>query len=151
MRERFVHEAVLGILLVYQLPICLATETPDPNDPNRYLEAVRQFADHVLKYGRDTYGSKHTPLFVDGLNIHTHEPVKWIAPNGDRWILSNLASQQNLFRALDGLTRITGHPKYKRAAMDAIKYAFENLRSPNGLSYWGECMAYDAGTDQVQG
>jgi len=19
-----------------------------------------------------------TPLFVDGLNIHTHEPVKWI-------------------------------------------------------------------------
>jgi hypothetical protein len=22
--------------------------------------------------------------------------VKWIAPNGERWILSNLASQQNL-------------------------------------------------------
>jgi hypothetical protein len=32
----------------------------------------------VLKYGRDTYGPKHTPLFVDGLNIHTHHPVKWI-------------------------------------------------------------------------
>ncbi len=62
---------------------------PDPTDPNRYLNAVREFADNVPKYGRDTYGPKHTPLFVDGLNIHTHEPVKWIAPNDDRWILSN--------------------------------------------------------------
>jgi len=115
---------------------------------SKYLDVVREFADNVLKYGRDTYGPKHTPLFVDGLNIHTHEPVKWIAPNGDRWILSNLASQQNLFRTLDGLTKITGDPKYKQAAMDAIKYAFENLRSPNGLLYWGGHSAYDAGADK---
>jgi len=107
-------------LLLCQLPICLASETPALDDPNRYLNAVIEFADNVLKYGRDTYGPKHTPLFVDGLNVNTHEPVKWIAPNGDRWILSNLASQQNLFRTLDGLTRITGDPKYKQAAMDAI-------------------------------
>ena len=45
-----------------------------------YLEAVRTFADNVLKYGRDTYGPKHTPLFFDGLNIHTHKPAKFI-PN----------------------------------------------------------------------
>jgi hypothetical protein len=62
------------------LPITLPSPTEaagksDPNDPNRYLNAVREFADNVLKYGRDTYGPKHTPLFVDGLNIHTHEPV----------------------------------------------------------------------------
>lgn len=114
-----------------------------------YLKAVREFADNVLEHGRDTYGPKHTPLFVDGLNIHTHEPVKWIAPNGDRWILSNLASQQNLFRTFDGLTRITGDPKYKQAAMDAIKYAFENLRSPNGLLYWGGHIAYDVGGEKV--
>jgi len=112
---------------------------------------VREFADNVLKYGRDTYGPKHTPLFVDGLNVNTHEPVKWIAPNGDRWILSNLASQQTLFRTLDGLTRITGDQKYKQAAMDAIKYAFENLRSPNGLLYWGGHAAYDAETNRPCG
>jgi pectate lyase len=85
------------------------------------------------------------------LNIHTHEPVKWIAPNGDKWILSNLASQQNLFRVLDGLTTITGDPKYRKAAMEAIEYAFENLRSPNGLLYWGGHVAYDAGSDQPCG
>ena len=105
----------------------------------------------MLKYGRDTYGLKHTPLFVDGLNIHTHEPVKWIAPNGDRWILSNLASQQNLFRTLDGLTKITGDPKYRQAAVGAIEYAFANLRSPNGLLYWGGGVAYDANGDKVCG
>jgi pectate lyase len=75
--------------------------------------------------------------------------VKWIAPNGDRLILSNLASQQTFFRTLVGLTAITGDPKYKQAAMDAIKYAFENLRTPNGLLYWGNWVAYDMQTDDI--
>jgi len=152
---RFARRPVLALLVICQLSTCLATERPYPNDPNKYLDAVRTFADNVLKYGRDTYGPKHTPLFVDGLNIHTHEPVKWIAPKGDlsetteteEWILSNLALQQNLFRTLDSLTAITGDPKYRQAAMEAIGYAFENLRSPNGLFYWGEVNAYDAGRD----
>jgi len=151
MKLRFLHQAMLVAILLCQFTICHAGEKLDPNNTNRYLNAVRTFADNVLKYGRDTYGPKHTPLFVDGLNIHTHEPVKWIAPNGDRWILSNLASQQNLFRTLDGLTRITGDSKYKQAAMDAIKYAFENLRSPNRLLYWGNTTTYDAQKDEVVG
>lgn len=69
---------------------------------SKYLDAVREFADNVLKYGRDTYGPKHTPLFADGLNIHTHEPVRWLDPDGTKWILSNFASQQTLLRTLDG-------------------------------------------------
>jgi len=151
MRKRFVHQAVLITFLLFQFSNCLAAESPDPNDPNRYLNAVRTFADNMLKYGRDTYGPKHTPLFVDGLNIHTHEPVRWIAPNGDRWILCNFACQQNLMRTLDGLTKITGDPNYKKAAMDAIRYAFDNLRSPNGLLYWGAGTAYDVRADRSAG
>ena len=76
MRGRFAHRAMLAILLLCQLSICLATEASDPNDSNKYLDAVREFADNVLKYGRDTYGPEHTPVFVDGLNIQTHEPMK---------------------------------------------------------------------------
>ncbi len=123
--------AVAAILVVTLASLARSEQNPgpagagsksDPSDPNRYLNAVREFADNVLKYGRDTYGPKHTPLFVDGLNIHTHEPVKWIAPNGDRWILSNQASQQNLFRTLDGLTRVTGDPKYKQALDKALSF-----------------------------
>ena len=37
-----------------------AAESPDPADPNRYLNAVREFADNVLKYGRDTYWERDT-------------------------------------------------------------------------------------------
>ena len=149
--RRRTHEILEVVFLLLGLcSIAAATDQPR-NEDSKYLDAVREFADNVLKYGRDTYGPKQTPLFVDGLNVNTHEPVKWIAPNGDRWILSNLASQQNLFRTLDGLTRITGDPKYKQAAMDAIKYAFENLRSPNGLLYWGGHQAYDAAADRPCG
>ena len=111
--------AVAAILVVTLASLARSEQNPgpagagsrsDPSDPNRYLNAVREFGDNVLKYGRDTYGPKQTPLFVDGLNVNTHEPVKWIASNGDRWILSNLASQQTLLRTLDGLTTITADP-----------------------------------------
>ena len=78
------------ITLAFLLANSFAAETQS-SDPNRYLDAVREFADNVLKYGRDTYGPKQTPLFVDGINVNTHEPVKWISPNGEKWILSNLA------------------------------------------------------------
>ena len=151
--------SIIFIATVCLALVCPATEPSAPTDPNRYLNAVIEFAANVLKYGRDTYGPKHTPLFVDGLNVNTHEPVKWISPKGDlsktteteEWILSNFASQQTLLRTLDGLTAITGDPKYKQAAVEAIKYAFQNLRSPNGLFYWGHIAAYNALGDTVYG
>jgi len=151
MQAKFANQAVLGILLICHVSVCLGIDTTDPNQSSKYLEAVREFADNVLKYGRDTYGPKHTPLFIDGLNIHNYKPVEWISPEGERWVLSNLASQQNLFRMLVGLSTITGDPKYKQAAMEAIEYAFEHLRSPNGLLYWGGTLAYDAQADKVCG
>jgi len=159
MTQQLAHRLTFAILLICQLTICLGKEIPDANDSSKYLDAVREFADNVLKYGRDTYGPKHTPLFVDGLNIHTHEPVKWISPKGDyatateteEWIVSNFANQQTLVRTLDGLSTITGDPKYRKSAMQAIEYTFRHLRSTNGLIYWGHVAAYDASSDKVWG
>jgi len=151
METKYKTHRILDVVLLVIVLAGIFAGNSRADEDTEYLKAVREFADNVLKYGKDVYGPKHTPLFVDGLNIHTHEPVKWIAPNGDRWILSNLASQQNLFRTLDGLTKITGDPKYRQAAVEAIKYAFENLRSPNGLLYWGKSTAYDAHGDNVCG
>ena len=140
------------------LSFAVAADVPAA-ESSKYLDAVREFADNALKYGRDTYGPKHTPLSVDGLNIHTHEPVKWISPKGgdpltatetEEWILSNFASQQTLLRTLDGLSAITGNPKYRDAAIQATKYAFDNLTAPNGLFYWGHYVAYDAQSDEVK-
>ncbi len=117
-------------------------------EDDKYLNAVRTFADNVLTYGKDTYGPKQTPLFIDGINLRSHEPAKW-KKDGQEWILSNLASQQNLFRTLDALTLLTGDPKYRGAAVEATQYAFANLRSPNGLLHWGGHVAYNALADEL--
>jgi hypothetical protein len=82
MRRRFIYQVVLMTFFLNQSTISPATKTPNPTDPNRYLNAVREFADNVLKHGRDTYGPKHTPLFVDGLNVYNHEPVFQQSKNG---------------------------------------------------------------------
>lgn len=115
------------------------------------LASVRQFADNVLTHGRDVYGPKHTPLFVDGLNVDTHEPATWLTENDESWVMSNLASQQNLFRVLVGLTNLTGDPKYRGAAVEALEYAFANLQHKEGLLDWGGHRVYDAAGEKAVG
>ena len=92
----------------------------------KYLRAVNTFADKVLEHGRDVYGPLKTPLFVDGINVDTLEPPVWTW-KGKKRVLSNQASQQNLFRTLVGLSAATGDPKYRQAAVDAVRYAFGHL------------------------
>jgi len=117
---------------------------------NRYLDAVRSFADRVLQSGTDIYGPDSTPLFVDGLNVKTMEPVKWEC-RGETWVLSNFASQQPLLRTLDGLTALTGQNKYRQAAEQATDYTLQNLTTPNGLLYWGGHLAWDLEKEQPVG
>ncbi|MHC4752135.1 MAG: ankyrin repeat domain-containing protein [Planctomycetota bacterium] len=93
----------------------------------------------------------HYLSMADGLNVHTHEPVKWITPKGEEWVLSNFASQQNLLRTLDGLSKVTGDPKYRNAAEEAVRYAIKHLQSPSGLFYWGGHTAYDVQADNPCG
>jgi len=123
-----------------------AAEGPD----GRYLVAVRAFADTVLADGRDEYGPRKTPLFVDGLQVESLEPVRW-QKNGEVWVLSNFASQQPLLRLLDGLTALTGESRYRAAAEDATRYALNHLQSPNGLLYWGGHLAWDLDADKPVG
>ena len=112
------------------------------------------FADQVLAYGRDVYGTP-SPLFVDGINVDPREPVKWRWADGKEWVLCNLANQQGLFRLLDGLSLLTGDPQYRSAALDANRYAFEHLRygtqNNGGLLAWGGHLAYTATDDVLEG
>jgi len=159
MRGKYRSHHILEVVLLFIALAGFSASNSKANENSKYLDAVREFADNVLKYGRDTYGPKHTtygpkhtPLFVDGLNIHTHEPVKWISPIGDwqtateteEWIISNFASQQTLLRTMDGLSEITGDAKYRQAATDAVRYEFDHVRTPSGLFFWGHITAYDA-------
>jgi len=140
---------VAGICLLQPRTTTVAADSPTHAAP--YLAAVRQFADQALAQGRDVYG-KPTPLFVDGLNVDTLEPVKWKWADGKEWVLCNLANQQGLFRTLDSLSRLTGDPRYRDAALEALRYAFDHLRygtqNHGGLLAWGGHLAYNA-TDDV--
>lgn len=110
------------------------------------FEAVVTFADLVLEKGRDVYGEKHTPLFVDGIHVDTGEPVRW-RYRDHAWVVSNMASQQNLFRTLAGLSRLTGEPRYEDAAKAAIAHMFAHQRAACGLLYWGGHQFVDLETN----
>ena len=125
-----------------------AAAVEDAGEP--CVSAARAFADAVLANGQDRYGAQKTPLFVDGLEVESLEPARW-QNSGQVWILSNFASQQPLFRLLDGLTGLTGDTKYRQAAEEAAGYALEHLRTPNGLLYWGGHLAWDLETEKPVG
>ena len=127
------------------------------------MDAAVQFAETVLKYGRDTYGAKHTPLFVDGLNVDTMKPPEKIyifklrgkpTPRGGPWlplISSNLVEQGNLVRLLVGLSGLTGDPKYKNAYKDSIRYHFKHYQWDSGLLNMGYHRFVDLRHDRGDG
>lgn len=152
------------------LAFCLASPALAEPPSGPWLETVRTFADQVLAEGRDIYGSKHTPFFVDGINLSTGEPIEWVYGGawddlpikkrnqfelfsvqkpGDRWMLSDLANQQTLFRTLDALSILTGDLKYREAALDSTRYAFRHFQSRSGALYWGGHIAYDVRADKI--
>ncbi len=149
----------IGAMILATWPAAVYAGEPEDEGAHSYLPAVRAFADNALRYGRDRYGPGPTPLFVDGLNPDTHEPAvwkleaqhaeKWNMPR--EWVMSDLANQQNLFRVLVALTQLTGDAKYKQAAVDATRYAFDHLRHPSGLLFWGGHAAWDLRTNQPVG
>jgi len=124
-----------SLLALHQKEMTIKKTSPNLSDSKR-LQAVMEYADLLLNHGRDTYRDQHTPLFVDGLRVADLSAATWVH-EGNTWIPSNLANQQNLFRTLVGLTNLTGNDKYRLAAADALSYGFENLQHPNGLLYWG--------------
>jgi len=50
---------VLGLLLTITISPCFAIESNAPTtESSKYLQAVQELADNVLKYGWDIYGPK---------------------------------------------------------------------------------------------
>jgi hypothetical protein len=60
--KRIIYIVVIFAVCFSFSSIAAEAKSSDPNESTKYLNAVREFADNVLKYSRDTYGPKHTPL-----------------------------------------------------------------------------------------
>jgi len=139
------------------------TENPSDMDKAR-MEAALRFAETVLKYGRDTYGEKHTPLFTDVLDVDTMKAPEKIyichlcgnpCPRQDQpWqpvVSSNLAYQGNLMRFLAGLSNLTGDSKYKEAYQDSIRYYFKHYQTLSGVLSMGHHRFIDLKADDYDG
>jgi pectate lyase len=98
------------------------------------LDYLTHYANTILEHYRDPYHG--TPLFFDGCNTFNNKPVSWKNTDGTEWELSNIASQQNLFRFFYGLSALTNQPKYKQAAQEAIQWHFDHADA-SGLIRWG--------------
>ncbi|MBU2236868.1 MAG: pectate lyase [Gammaproteobacteria bacterium] len=104
------------------------------NTMQNMLDYLTHYANTILEHYRDPYHG--TPLFFDGCNTFNNKPVSWKNTDGTEWELSNIASQQNLFRFFYGLSALTNQPKYKQAAQEAIQWHFDHADS-SGLIRWG--------------
>jgi pectate lyase len=105
------------------------------------VKVVKQYADRMLELQSGIDGADETPLFADGFNVDTLQPVEWLC-GGETWTLSNFASQQNWLRLLVSLSALTGEAAYREAAERSVRYAFGHLRYGR-LFQWGGHLAYD--------
>ncbi|MBM4024140.1 MAG: hypothetical protein FJ280_01885 [Planctomycetes bacterium] len=96
--------------------------------PHNLLEVVRGVADARLVHGVDRWGDEHTGMLISLLDRKTLAPFAVMpqAPrgirSGDRVSLhgANYNTDQNLYQTLYGLSRVTGDPRYAKAADTAL-------------------------------
>ncbi|MBB22684.1 MAG: hypothetical protein CMN04_07350 [Roseibacillus sp.] len=127
------------------------------------MKGLRSYAATVLKHGRDTYGMKHSPLFVDALEVSTMKaPEKMyihrLGGPGPRSkqpfqpvISSNLAYQGNLMRFLVGISNLTGDGRYRDAYKESLRYCFKHYAVANGLLQMGHHRWINLNTDEQDG
>lgn len=117
-------------------PLQAAVVSIEEQDVAR-LNAVRAYADAVLRDAADRYHKKPAPLLANGVNVYTKEQLQWVYPDGKTAVISDLAEQQNFLRVLAALSNLTGDPKYKNAAKAEVAYYFAHYQDRGGLLHWG--------------
>ena len=58
MRGKYRPHHILEVVLLFIALAGFSASNSKANENSKYLDAVREFADSVLKYGKDNYGLK---------------------------------------------------------------------------------------------
>ena len=128
-----------------------------------YLALVRRCADVLIEKGRDHYGPVQSPLFMCVIDVDT-VMAQYDPPLLDGNIRTegrlhrrnlggaDLWEDQSLLRTLALLSKLTGDPKYSKAADEEIAYFFEHCRKPTtNLLTWGTHIFWDCFKDAPGG
>lgn len=133
--------------------LALGSDSQDP-----YLAVVRRATDTLLAEGVDHFGPQNTAMILSLLDRKSGKPLAKLpkAPAGvrgsDRCTLSgsNANIQQDLYRVLEEMSRLTGDERYAKAAHAALIDFLRLTQQPNtGLLAWGEHLCWDCQTDQA--
>jgi hypothetical protein len=115
-------------LIVLILTSCIAAAAFGAEPQDRYLTVVRRAADALLAAGVDDFGPQKSALILSVLDPKSGRPLGKLpkAPSGVRAsdrcppYGSNANLQQDLYRTLDDLSRITGDARYAQASLAAL-------------------------------
>lgn len=144
----FISICLLGVDKSYA-----QSKSPEENE----LQYVLKFVDNLLKYGKDTYGTKNTPMWASVIDVNSCTvpirnvpPTKGIRPHDRAVGGSNLYHDVTTLKVFDVLTQITGNGKYRDAAHAYSKSFLELAQNPStGLLGWGEHLYYNFYVDTV--
>jgi hypothetical protein len=136
----------------------IGAEPQNEKTSSPYREVVRRAADALLENARDTYGPEHSALILSVLDCKTGKPLEELprSPSGvrsDDRVLpygSNASLQMDLYRVLRELSRMTGDPRYKKAADDGLSDFLKITQHPEtGLLAWGEHLSWNCLTEKA--
>lgn len=123
-----------------------------------YLEVVRSSLDTLLENALDTVGEQRSGMILSVLDRKTGRPLTTLpqAPTGvrkgDRTGPggSNASLQQDLYRVLDHLSRLTGETRYREASRQALVDFARITQSPvTGFFAWGEHLYWNCLEDRL--
>lgn len=144
------------------LPGTLKPTKGAPQPSSAFLNTVYNYANAMIKSGRDTYGPQKTGLFLSALDRHTLAPLttRPPAPTGVReqdrpgdpkgpLTGANPMYDETLLRTLRILRGLSGETKYPQAVNEEVRWFLTNASlSGSDLLPWARGMGWDVVADK---
>lgn len=128
----------------------------------KWRKYVKKCLDTLIARGTDVYGPQKTPLLMAIIDVRTlKSPAKPLLLDGlvrtegrlhrraERG--SNVWYDQKTLAAMYKMTKLTGDPKYAKAADACLAYFLEHCHKANGLLVWGTHIYWDSYKDRAGG
>ena len=118
------------------------------SDENELIKIIKMyFSDTIAASSKIT----DSCLLINGINIHTKEPLRWFMEDDTKPIMSSITRQIHLLKAFKLFSAVTGENFFVERYYDILKLYFSNYQNPNGLINWGGHVFIDLETMKPTG